>query len=463
MTMPISRFIALLVACLAGLHLAAHAEESLWTDLRILPMPGFDEGRGAVAIDGDAAVVAARLSATQIATAHYERTPAGWQYRGQTTIDRISSNPQQSVSLKGNTIALADSSRVWMLRKLDSVWVREQTISPSLNGPGESSLHVALVNEHEVAIGSPRTLVDGVLGQVLLYARDQDGVWRESRRIQNPESPCEVRFGAKIATDGQRLIVSAPLFSDAQPSQGAVYIYNLTQPAPTLEARLMHLSPRPNDRIGQTALALSGDRAVASTASPNFEDPNLIEVFAHRDGAWMRANTISAEEFDDVAGSPYTFGRELAIVGDSVFSGWIGAVVPGSAPLVQPGALLRADFEGDTIVRRQRYFVDTDEVGSALGLNVAADEQRVIVTGVPSVFRPFRPVILSRDSECFRDLRGDANNDGVTNFEDLNLVLSQYAQKGDALEGDLNNDSVVNMIDLNVVLALFGSPCIPPN
>jgi hypothetical protein len=72
-------------------------------------------------------------------------------------------------------------------------------------------------------------------------------------------------------------------------------------------------------------------------------------------------------------------------------------------------------------------------------------------------------VILSRDSECFRDLRGDANNDGVTNFEDLNLVLSQYAQKGDALEGDLNNDSVVNMIDLNVVLALFGSPCIPPN
>jgi hypothetical protein len=61
------------------------------------------------------------------------------------------------------------------------------------------------------------------------------------------------------------------------------------------------------------------------------------------------------------------------------------------------------------------------------------------------------------------DLRGDANNDGVTNFEDLNLVLVNFGRVGEDLPGDLNDDNRVNNTDLNIVLAYFGSPCLPPN
>ncbi len=51
-------------------------------------------------------------------------------------------------------------------------------------------------------------------------------------------------------------------------------------------------------------------------------------------------------------------------------------------------------------------------------------------------------------------VRGDVNKDGIVNFSDLNIVLSQF---GGAGSGDLNLDGVVNFTDLNTVLSNFGA------
>ena len=50
---------------------------------------------------------------------------------------------------------------------------------------------------------------------------------------------------------------------------------------------------------------------------------------------------------------------------------------------------------------------------------------------------------------------GDANLDGVVNFTDLNIVLTNYNQPGDWSEGDFNHDGVVNFADLNIVLTNY--------
>ena len=53
---------------------------------------------------------------------------------------------------------------------------------------------------------------------------------------------------------------------------------------------------------------------------------------------------------------------------------------------------------------------------------------------------------------------GDLNGDGVVNFADLNIVLSNFGNTGEpgAVPGDANDDGVVNFADLNVVLTNFG-------
>lgn len=63
----------------------------------------------------------------------------------------------------------------------------------------------------------------------------------------------------------------------------------------------------------------------------------------------------------------------------------------------------------------------------------------------------------------YRNALGDANNDHLTNFLDLVLVLSNYARSGDpgSIPGDCNNDGEVDMLDLNDVLTAFGQSCPP--
>lgn len=52
---------------------------------------------------------------------------------------------------------------------------------------------------------------------------------------------------------------------------------------------------------------------------------------------------------------------------------------------------------------------------------------------------------------------GDANGDGVVDFADLNVVLSNFNVQGDGLAGDLNRDGSVDFTDLNEVISFFNT------
>lgn len=65
---------------------------------------------------------------------------------------------------------------------------------------------------------------------------------------------------------------------------------------------------------------------------------------------------------------------------------------------------------------------------------------------------------ITTDNVCISDV----NSDGLVDFLDLNVVLSQFGQTGPNLQGDANGDGVVDFLDLNIVLSGFGvDPCGP--
>lgn len=67
--------------------------------------------------------------------------------------------------------------------------------------------------------------------------------------------------------------------------------------------------------------------------------------------------------------------------------------------------------------------------------------------------------IVFTSKECDPLLDGDANNDGVVDFADVNAVLSDFGAIDTfpgQLPGDVNNDGAVNFTDLNTTLANFG-------
>lgn len=54
---------------------------------------------------------------------------------------------------------------------------------------------------------------------------------------------------------------------------------------------------------------------------------------------------------------------------------------------------------------------------------------------------------------------GDANGDGLVDFNDLNITLGQYSTNGPGLGGDFNGDQQVSFADLNILLSRFNTLC----
>jgi FtsP/CotA-like multicopper oxidase with cupredoxin domain len=61
-------------------------------------------------------------------------------------------------------------------------------------------------------------------------------------------------------------------------------------------------------------------------------------------------------------------------------------------------------------------------------------------------------------TSCQTDCLGDFNSDGVINFSDLTIMLTEYGCLSNCLT-DMNADGLVNFSDLSILLSLFGSQC----
>lgn len=67
--------------------------------------------------------------------------------------------------------------------------------------------------------------------------------------------------------------------------------------------------------------------------------------------------------------------------------------------------------------------------------------------------------VVYRRVHCQAPCPGDTNGDRRVDFQDLNMVLSQFGQSGIGLAGDVSGDGMVNFVDLNIVLGAFGAIC----
>ncbi|MBL0921683.1 MAG: hypothetical protein IBJ10_06090 [Phycisphaerales bacterium] len=79
------------------------------------------------------------------------------------------------------------------------------------------------------------------------------------------------------------------------------------------------------------------------------------------------------------------------------------------------------------------------------------------------LFKPGSPGLLTADAVVSGAVStycpGDANNDGVVNFADLNVLLGTYGLTGVDLPADANGDGNITFDDLNLLLGGFGQAC----
>jgi len=153
-------------------------------------------------------------------------------------------------------------------------------------------------------------------GLVYVYAPGEDG-WMETGRITAPESTEVAGFGSALALSGDRLLATSR--SPSGPPSGSVHSFVRTG------SEWRHdgvLSPEglPEVMVVGDAVGLSGDLGAVQAGSRR-GGRSLGLIFRHGNGAWVQEATLESPDDGERTG----FGSSLALSGEMLVTGAPGA------------------------------------------------------------------------------------------------------------------------------------------
>ena len=225
-----------------------------------------------------------------------------------------------------------------------------------------------------VALDGDRAVVGAVAfnnaeGAAYVY-ENQNGSWALTATLSPPTQTASQGFGYETALDGDRILVSAP--GDAQ-AAGAVYVFDLVSGAWTQTAKLTASTPAPGAYLG---LSLDTDGTTIVAGAPGTASyAGSAHVFQHNGTAWYEYGLAASSP---AAGS--RFGHSVAVDG-----AWI-AVGENERTDAQPrqGAtylfeqlgnpwIEQARLDGGTPVAERRYGYSVDLQGTRLAVGEIAN------------------------------------------------------------------------------------------
>ncbi len=354
-------------------------------------------------------------------------------------------------------------------RDESGTWIPDPGLTlPPVTNTGQRAFGEAILDGDTLILNTPFRNTGAVeSGEVWVLRRaDSNQEWEFVQRISPPAPRLAGRFGWSIALSGDTLLIteagqnSSSGFSHVQ---GRAHTYTRGDFGWVHQQTFFDPSPNTNTDFGFSG-AIDGDRIVVGSphARPGNVDKGAAYLFTREQGVWSQTHVLAMSQSD--ANPPPEFGYSVDINGAHILIGAPFALNDETDPVSSIGLAYLYEINADNSVSLLENFtrINPDPAAdAAFGYSVAFTSDNAFV-GSPANNRGAL-YIAPRLPECFVDLRGDANSDGVTNFEDLNAVLADFGLEGEDLDADLNNDGTVDFIDLNFVLVTFGSPCLPPN
>ncbi|MGP1309147.1 MAG: hypothetical protein ACTS27_02990, partial [Phycisphaerales bacterium] len=340
-----------------------------------------------------------------------------------------------------------------------------------------------------------------------------------SHTLENPTGDDASGFGLALSMDDNYLLVGAPFATVfGVPEAGAAFLYERRPHQAEFTRIATFLPPLVEARthFGWSVAVVDGDEVFIGW--PNYDrSEGRVAYYSDRSFApWKLTRLFSPADL----GLPESvdvsqFGASVAVMPDYGDIVAIGAPQTSEHPLPRPMVFI---YEADSIdnlpyelteIIEQPAVLAGARFGDALAFNTdfvdrilaVGSGNRDISGGIVNLYQnrrgkvgwdhitnlrnvnagsiasfPYagtrrilasgndgsRAILYSEEAQCFPDLRGDANDDGVVDFNDLNSVLSQFGQTGEDLEGDVSGNGVVDFLDLNIVVIVMGAPCFPP-
>ena len=314
----------------ALLVLPASAQEAKLT--------GSDAGAGsefgtAVAIDGDYAIIGARLAGTpgnnHGAAYIFVRSATGWIEQA-----KLVASDREEEDRFGTSVAITSNFAV-------------------VGASGEDT-------------GGENA------GAAYVYAREGE-TWVEQVKLTAGDANSDDRFGVAVAIDGNTIFVGAIGDDDIKEDAGALYVFKRNGET-WIEQDKINTSDIVNGDAFGNAVAIDGAYGVVGAVGDNFPSgkSGSAYVFVDDNGTWTEQDKISAS--DGVADN--FFGNAVAISGDQILVG----MSEGDQNGEDAGAAYVFQRDGETWIQQAILTPASPAAGDKFGHAVAIDGNVAVVS-----------------------------------------------------------------------------------
>jgi len=372
------RWMPMLLAMLALTPVGAIAQN--YAERQVLHATAQGEGfvgmmfGGAVAIDGDLAVVSEVNLGATTQLRGYRRNGGNWlpapelsiRNNGETVIDIALSDGNLIYSV---THLPTSSRTVRVMRATATGWVQDYALNSSQIEFGQA---VAIAGTRAV-IGHPG--IQSNAGAVYVFERVSGGGnnWTNTATLVPSTPQAGAEFGYTVAIVSGAVVAGA-ISEDVNSggllqSAGAAYVFELTTPSWIQINRLVAPTPLAGARFGRS-VAISGldegtpDRLLIGSSESNTSG----RVYAYRRGTsnWVSSFVLNPP----TAQAGQEFGFSLSMDGDTALIGAYSFDIGGSDTGVVYGADFNNGFTSATLLQRTDPL---QEVGAITGFAVAID------------------------------------------------------------------------------------------
>ncbi len=264
-----------------------------------------------------------------------------------------------------------DAGAARIFHRVGAEW-QEQAVLLASDGEAGDQFGITVAINGDVAfVGAQRddNANGAFAGAVYIYERSGE-VWTEREKIVATDGAFDDRFGAAVASRGDRLIIGAVGVNEGR---GSAYVYHRAGGDWLFVNRITVANASPGDAFGG-ALAIENDVAIVGAASRDggaVTDAGAAYVIGFNGVQW----SVQQELLSSVPVLDGVFGTAVALSGDHLV---VGAPEEHVDSIEQAGAAYIYQFSGSTWEEETRLTALNAEAGDAFGFSVAIDDTYAI-------------------------------------------------------------------------------------
>lgn len=269
------------------------------------------------------------------------------------------------VGATGDDTCGPNSGSAWIYHREGTAWELKQRLSPSECEEGAFFGNSVSLHGNRIAVSAFRTFIGrAVSNHVYIFELDE-GLWSQSARIASPDRDASGPFAAAIDLQGNRLLVTSAGDASGTGSNGKGFVFRRSNSRWILESTLTSPLPLRSGTLGMSA-ALDGRWIAISGSTYSREQPGFVALYRRQGDTWSHFDTVRGVQgfFIDV-----DLRNDWLLVGESRG----GTQGSGSARLLR--------FEDDTWSVQATLQPRLPYSAGAFGTRVALGDDIVLVSG----------------------------------------------------------------------------------